>query len=192
MVAVAPGTFLVAGLTTDLAKLVREALPPTDAAVTDLSHGRTVLSLEGDAAADVLQSCVTLDLSAFPPGRAAQTAIHHIDVLIHRRSETRFELWALRSFAHALAEWLLDAGLEKGSGSGGTPPGASTVTACRSPAEKFAAERVLFFNDCGSMCAAVDATTRRRDSNPKSRAMNTFRSFLSALRHRRAAMPQTG
>jgi methylglutamate dehydrogenase subunit D len=113
LVAIAPGTFFVAGLTTDLAKLVSEALPPSEAAVTDISHGRAVMSLEGDAAAEVLQSCVTLDLFAFPPGRAAQTAIHHIDVLIHRRSETRFELWTLRSFAHALAEWLLDAGLEK-------------------------------------------------------------------------------
>ena len=38
--------------------------------------------------------------------------IHHIDVVIHRRAETHFELWVLRSFAEALAEWLLDAGIE--------------------------------------------------------------------------------
>jgi heterotetrameric sarcosine oxidase gamma subunit len=116
LIAVAPGSFYVAGLAADIAWLVKEAVSPVDAAVTDLSHGRAVLALEGEAAGDVLQKCVAIDLSAFPPGRAAPTMIHHIDVLIHRRTETEFRLIVLRSFAEALAEWLLDAGLEEGIG----------------------------------------------------------------------------
>ena len=116
LIAVAPGSFYVAGLAADMAWLVKEAVSPADAAVTDLSHGRAVLALEGEAAGDVLQKCVAIDLSAFPPGRAAATMIHHIDVLIHRRTETEFRLIVLRSFAEALAEWLLDAGLEEGIG----------------------------------------------------------------------------
>jgi sarcosine oxidase gamma subunit len=42
--------------------------------------------------------------------------IHHIDVLILRPAETEFRLLVLRSLAEALAEWLLDAGLEEGIG----------------------------------------------------------------------------
>jgi heterotetrameric sarcosine oxidase gamma subunit len=38
--------------------------------------------------------------------------IHHIDVMLHRRAESCFDLWVFRSFAEALAEWLLDAGAE--------------------------------------------------------------------------------
>jgi sarcosine oxidase subunit gamma len=57
----------------------------------------------------ILQGSVLVDLEtgAFPSGRVAQTPIHHVGVLLHRRSETEFELWVPRSFALSLAEWLL-------------------------------------------------------------------------------------
>ena len=81
--AVAPGRFLMAG-PEDLFKRIETAFPAGDATMTDLSHARVILKLEGDAAAAALQTCVMLDLDplAFPPGRVAQTVIHHIDVLI--------------------------------------------------------------------------------------------------------------
>ena len=117
LIAFAPGAFYATGLAPELAARVK-AIPVSEAAVTDLSHARVILALEGEAAADVLQRCVALDLSlaVFPVGRAAATMVHHIDALIHRRSETEFQLMALRSFSEALAEWLLDAGLEEGIG----------------------------------------------------------------------------
>jgi sarcosine oxidase subunit gamma len=114
--AVAPGRFMIAGSAPDLPRRFEGAFQSDQAAVTDLSHGRTILRLEGEAATAVLSSCVALDLhpTVLPPGRAAQTSVHHIDVLLHRLSETSYELWALRSFAEALAEWILDAGVEHG------------------------------------------------------------------------------
>jgi len=107
---IAPGRFMMAG-PANLAVRLESALPASDAAVTDVSHGRVVLKLEGEAAESVLQGCVMIDLGkrVFPPGRVAQTAIHHIDVLVHRVDESHFELWVLRSFAESLAEWILDA-----------------------------------------------------------------------------------
>ena len=111
---VAPGRYLVTGSATDLVARFEAALPPTEGAVTDLSHGQAILRLEGDSAAALLARCVALDLdpAAFPAGRVARTAIHHVDVLIHRLTPTSFDLWVLRSFAESLAEWILDAGLE--------------------------------------------------------------------------------
>lgn len=107
----APGRYLIAADADDLPQRFEAALPSADAAVTDLSHGRTILRLEGPAAASVLAQCVAIDLhpAAFPDNRCAQTMIHHIDVLIIRRAEEAFDLWALRGFAEALAEWILDA-----------------------------------------------------------------------------------
>ena len=104
--ATAPGRFLLSGDAEDLAERFAAALPSAEGAVTDLSHGRTILRLDGNDAAGLLARVVTLDLdsSVFPPGRVAQTAIHHIDVLLHRRSEASFDLWVLRSFAEALAD----------------------------------------------------------------------------------------
>ena len=92
------------------------ALTAADATVTDLSHGRTILRLEGEAAADVLAKGVAIDLdpAAFPTDRVAQSMIHHIDIVLHRLGPDAFELWVLRSFAESLAEWLLEAGAEFG------------------------------------------------------------------------------
>ena len=114
--AIAPGRYLIANDDADLPQKFQAALPSSDGAASDISHGRVILRLEGQAAADVLATSVALDLhpSAFPPGKVAQTMIHHIDVVIHRRDETCFELWVLRSYAEALAEWLLDQGIPFG------------------------------------------------------------------------------
>jgi methylglutamate dehydrogenase subunit D len=114
----APGRFMLASADAALVRRLETAFLVDDAAVTDISHGRMILRLDGASAEAVLQKCVMIDLSqaVFPPGMMAETAIHHIDVLIHRHSETVFELWVLRSFAEALAEWLLDQGLDQGIG----------------------------------------------------------------------------
>lgn len=110
LAAISPGRFVLAG-PADLATRIEGALPASDAAVADLSHGRVIFTIEGAAAERTLQSCVMIDVSlgAFRIGRAAQTMIHHIDVMIHRVGEDRFDVWVLRSFAQSVAEWILDA-----------------------------------------------------------------------------------
>jgi sarcosine oxidase subunit gamma len=116
--AIAPGCFMVAAKSLDFVPRFEHVVRADKAAVTDLSHGRTVVRWEGENAAAVLAQCVAVDLdhSVFPPGRAAATAIHHVDVLIVRRTESVLDLFKLRSFAASLVEWLLDAGLEYGIG----------------------------------------------------------------------------
>jgi sarcosine oxidase subunit gamma len=110
-----PGRYLIADHAGNLLERFERTLPASVGSVTDLTHGRTMMRLEGKAAAAVLAKCVAIDLdpSAFPAGRIAQTMIHHIDVMLRRRSESSFDLWVLTSFAEALAEWLLDTGWEQ-------------------------------------------------------------------------------
>jgi len=119
ILAIGAGRFLLAVGDAGAGKSFREAFSTSDAAVTDISHGRTVLRLEGDAAEELLQHAAPVDfgMKPFPPGRVAQTAIHHVDVVVHRTSEASFEVWALRSFAESLLEWLIDAGADLGAGS---------------------------------------------------------------------------
>ena len=85
-----------------------------DCNVTPLSHSRTRIYLDGAPARDVLAKAILLDFhdSAFTPGMFAQTGLHHTPVLVHCISETRFELYAMRTFAMSVWEWLTDAGLE--------------------------------------------------------------------------------
>lgn len=55
----------------------------------DLSHARTVIRIEGAAAADLLARLLPIDLhdTVFAPGRFAQTGLHAVPVLLHRRRD---------------------------------------------------------------------------------------------------------
>lgn len=114
MVTTAPGRTLLVSDNDDLSSALSAALPASEAAVTDLSHARTILRLTGEAAADILGKDLAIDLhaSVFAPGRAAQSVIHHMDVLVIRREDEVFDLMVFRGFGLSLAEWLLDAGFE--------------------------------------------------------------------------------
>jgi heterotetrameric sarcosine oxidase gamma subunit len=84
------------------------------AMITPLSSSRTRISIEGRAARDVLRKGIPLDLheSVFTPGKFAQTGVHHTPVLLHCMGAERFELYAMRTFALNVWEWLEDAALE--------------------------------------------------------------------------------
>lgn len=63
-----------------------------DAAVTpvvDLSHARTVIGIDGAAAADLIARFLPIDLhdSVFGPGRFALSGLHAIPVMLHRRAD---------------------------------------------------------------------------------------------------------
>jgi len=105
--ATAPGRFLLSSGETDLAQRFA-AMPVAHGTVTDLSHARTIMSVAGSDVVEVLLQhvAIDLDLIAFPPGRVAQTQIHHVDVLVHRVEEHHFDVWVFRSFAESLAHWL--------------------------------------------------------------------------------------
>ena len=92
------------------------------AALTDLSHGRTVLRLSGPASRNVLQKLCRIDLhpQAFPAGRVAQTPLGQVTALIHAFDDgPGFDLYLPRAFAYSAVESLIDAatefGLEMGS-----------------------------------------------------------------------------
>jgi methylglutamate dehydrogenase subunit D len=82
--------------------------------VTPLSHSRTRIFVDGAPARAVLAKGIPLDFHevAFKPGHFAMTGLHHTPVLVHCVSRNRFELYALRSFAVSVWDWLTDAALE--------------------------------------------------------------------------------
>ena len=100
----------------DLAELLARHCAAEIAAVTDLSHARTAIRIEGRAVRTLLSKLCTLDLdpAAFPQGGAAQTAMGHIGILLHCRAETSFDLFVYRGFAVSAWETIVDAALEFG------------------------------------------------------------------------------
>lgn len=100
----------------DLATRLQEVVPATIGAVTSLSHSRTRIFIEGEPAREVLARSIPLDFhpAAFAIGQFALTGIHHTPVLIHRAAEQRYEIYAMRTFALSVWEWLTDAALPFG------------------------------------------------------------------------------
>jgi heterotetrameric sarcosine oxidase gamma subunit len=100
----------------NLATRLQEVVPATMGAVTSLSHSRTRIFIEGEPAREVLARSIPLDFhpSAFVIGQFALTGIHHTPVLVHRTGEQRYEIYAMRTFARSVWEWLTDAALPFG------------------------------------------------------------------------------
>ena len=98
-------------------RALRDALEGRHAALTDVSHSRTVVVLSGPHAREVLAKGCTLDLHprVFGPGRCAQSRLAKCQALIHQTTEApEFEIHVQRSFAQYAWTWLEDAGQEFG------------------------------------------------------------------------------
>jgi sarcosine oxidase subunit gamma len=100
----------------DMAARLQAAVAPTIGAVTTLSHSRTRIFVEGDAARELLAKGIPLDFhpEVFRVDQFALTGLHHTPVLLHRSGENRFEIYAMRTFALSVWEWLTDAALPFG------------------------------------------------------------------------------
>lgn len=95
---------------------IRGRLDPDVSVLTELSHSRARIALDGPKASAVLMKGIALDfdLGEFRPDTIALTGVHHMPLLVHRIAETRFELYVMRTFALCIWDWLADAGLEFG------------------------------------------------------------------------------
>jgi methylglutamate dehydrogenase subunit D len=78
--------------------------------ITPLSSGRTRFLLEGENSRHVLAACALIDfhVDEFKAGQFVLTGIHHTPVTIHCVGEQAFHIYALRTFALNVWEWLCD------------------------------------------------------------------------------------
>ncbi len=81
-----------------------------DVAILDLSEARICLSIAGPGAAGLLSRVVPLDFSeaAFPSGTFAQTGLHHVGVLIDRKTAENFLVFVPTTWARSLTALLAD------------------------------------------------------------------------------------
>jgi sarcosine oxidase subunit gamma len=70
--------------------------------------------VEGGAARAVLSKGISLDFHPreFRPGQFASTGLHHTPVLVHCIGGDVFHVYAMRTFATSVWDWLRDAALE--------------------------------------------------------------------------------
>jgi sarcosine oxidase subunit gamma len=87
--------------------------------IVDVSANRTLLEIRGPKTRELLAHGVPIDLDprSFGPGRCAQTLLGKAQIIIERRDESGFRLYARTSFASYVADWLLDAAADPTLGS---------------------------------------------------------------------------
>ena len=85
-----------------------------NAVISEIGHGRTVLRIAGPKSSLLLNRGLPVDLDpvAFPANAFAQSAIHHMHVLVHRvdsAGEPVFDVYVSRELAVSFWEWLTEA-----------------------------------------------------------------------------------
>jgi heterotetrameric sarcosine oxidase gamma subunit len=100
----------------DLLRSLHNAVTPDIGSIVSLSHSRTWIWIEGDAARETMAKGIALDFHPliFEIDRFALTGLHHTPILVHRSGDNRYELFAMRTFSQSVMEWLIDAALPFG------------------------------------------------------------------------------
>jgi sarcosine oxidase subunit gamma len=99
----------------EITSQLRGALGNAHAAVTDLSEARTMLTIAGPRARELLAKGISLDLHPrlFGPGQCAQTGLAGANIILCQTDDQpSFEILVLNSFAEHLWQWLEGAARE--------------------------------------------------------------------------------
>ena len=98
-----------------VAALRRHVLPDIGS-VTDHSHARCRIRVEGERCADTLGKLFALDLRAptFPLGQCRMTGHHHVPCLLHRLEASSFDVYVFTTYAFDQLATVIDAALEYG------------------------------------------------------------------------------
>lgn len=114
---VGPREDATAGREPALVGTLRAALAGQHAAVTDVSEARTIITLRGPRARDLLAKGTPIDLHprVFGPSSCAQTALAAANVILRQLDDRpAYEIHVLKSFADYLWTWLERASQEYG------------------------------------------------------------------------------
>ncbi len=100
---IGPGRLLLVDEAEGLAQTLATAIGIETGTVTDLSHGRTAILIEGERAEWVLSKlfAINFSLAGFPVGEGRATAHHDISAAIQRTDAQRFDIYVYRSFARS-------------------------------------------------------------------------------------------
>ena len=111
-----PNNWLVISKKLDLIKIITTLFDDKNFAITDLSHSRTIIEIEGDLADEIIKKGCPLNINELEKGDCANSSFHGITVTIDFLSNNpkKIRLFALRSFGESFYHSVSDACLEYG------------------------------------------------------------------------------
>ena len=100
----------------DLLKIVLEKFKDTDFAITDLSHSRAIIELEGEEAIEVLKKGCPFNFNTLEKNNSINSTYNGIAFTVDKLDDNpnKIRLFTLRSFGESLYHSITDASLEFG------------------------------------------------------------------------------
>jgi len=100
----------------DLLKIVLETFKETDFAITDLSHSRAIIELEGEEAIEVLKKGCPFNFNTLEKNNSINSTYNGIAFTVDKLDDNpnKIRLFTLRSFGESLYHSITDASLEFG------------------------------------------------------------------------------
>ena len=100
----------------DLLKIVLETFKDTDFAITDLSHSRAIIELEGEEAIEVLKKGCPFNFNTLEKNNSINSTYNGIAFMVDMLDDkpNKLRLFTLRSFGESLYHSITDASLEFG------------------------------------------------------------------------------
>ena len=111
-----PKNWFLVSTKKDLIKKITDKFKDTDFAVTDLSHSRAIIEIEGNDAVEVLKKGCPFNFNILDKNNSINSTYNGIAFTVDRLSENpnKVRLFALRSFGESLYHSITDASLEFG------------------------------------------------------------------------------
>ena len=111
-----PNNWLVFSSDLELIQKEKDQFKEEDFAITNISHSRTIIELEGDLVNEVLKKGCPLDINSFKEGDCANSVYNGITITIDFVSDkpNKVRISGLRSFGESLYHSITDACLEFG------------------------------------------------------------------------------
>ena len=111
-----PENWLVFSSKKNLMELEKSQFDEKDFAITDISHSRSIIQLEGNLVNEVLKKGCPLDINSFKEGDCANSVYNGITITIDFISDNpkKVRVLGLRSFGESLHHSITDACLEFG------------------------------------------------------------------------------
>ena len=111
-----PKTWLVISEKENLIQNIEENFNKTDFSITDISHSRAVIKIQGKKAKEVLKKGCPINFNEFNSNKCVSTIFNGITVVVDSVSDNpnTFNLLTLRSFGESFYHHITDSSLEFG------------------------------------------------------------------------------
>ena len=111
-----PKNWLLVSTKKDLLTTIKQSLKEMDFAVTDLSHSRAIIDLDGENSIEVLKKGCPFNFNELKKNNCVNSVFHGITITVDMIDDdpNKIRLFALRSFGESLYHSITDASLEFG------------------------------------------------------------------------------